>query len=272
MLLKAFMRVPVLVQLRNIGLPSRTASMVLRADHFAPVSRATMLGTLPERQQERSTVVYDGLELKSYRLQGPEACAAARAALGAPEGALVVGMAGRLSPQKGQIFLIEAAEVVVRTQCNVVFFHAGGVPSPRSADPYERQLFERSRSLCERGVFKWIDYMTDMPQFWRAVDIAVVPSSGPEAFGRVVLEAMAMEKPVVATRSGGPEEILASSGCGVLVPMQDSTELAEAVLKLVSDPGRRQALGRKGRELVERTYSAAKYGGRMMDLYQTLMQ
>jgi len=70
MLLKAFMRVPVLVQLRNIGLPSRTASMVLRADHFAPVSRATMLGTLPERQQERSTVLR---RARAEILQAPRA-------------------------------------------------------------------------------------------------------------------------------------------------------------------------------------------------------
>ena len=81
-----------------------------------------------------------------------------------------------------------------------------------------------------------------------ALDILVLPSTSPEPFGLVVLEAMASGKPVVATAHGGPLEIITDGACGRLVPPGDPAALAVAIEQLVGDPGLRTRWGVAARE------------------------
>lgn len=110
-----------------------------------------------------------------------------------------------------------------------------------------------------------------MSDFSGAVDLAVVPSCGPEVFGRMVIEAMAMQRPVIAIRSGGPEEIIKANETGLLVPMGDSGALAVAVSELLEDAEARSRIGAAGRLEVERHFSATAYAGRVMELYDRIL-
>jgi len=270
MLLKALTATPVVVHVRNTGLLPRFRQMMFRADHFACVSQATKLGTLPPFLHPRTSVVYDGLDLAEY---SPSQSGKKQSRLehGLPQEALLVGMAGRISPQKGQIHFIEAARQLTRTRSNVVFVHAGGIPDPLSRDAYERTLAEQSRDLCAKQKMRWLGYLDPISQFWNMIDVVVVPSCGPEAFGRVLIEAMAMERPVVATRSGGPEEIIEANKTGLLVPLGDTAALTAAIDRLVAEPQARRLMATAARADVEQRFSAPAYANRITDMYDKVL-
>jgi len=195
----------------------------------------------------------------------------ARRALGLPLNCLIVRMAGRLSRQKGQKFYLEAAQQIIQKQPNVIFAHAGKIPRKDSDDQYERELTVDSEAMCSSGHFQWLDYVNRIALFWAAVDIAVLPSCGPDAMPRVIIEAMAMQRPVISTPVGGPQEIIETPDLGLLVPMADSVALANAISKLLNDPGERQQLGVLSRKRVERFFSANIYAHRMMNLYDHVL-
>lgn len=273
MALKALTGLPVVVQLRNIDLPPRTATMVLKADHFAAVSGAVAKATLPSYTQPHTTVVFDGLELSDYVPGGPAAQANARRQLGLPTDRLIVGMAGRLSEQKGHRDYVKVAEEITRNNnSDVLFVHAGKIPDSEAADPYERELAGTTAEMCACNKFCWLGYIRNVAQFWEAVDIAVVPSCGPEAFGRVIIEAMAMGKPVVTTLAGGPQEVIDAPTSGLLIPMADSVALAGAIERLLSSPDERRRMGNAARARVEREFSATAYAQKMMDLYDKVLR
>jgi glycosyltransferase involved in cell wall biosynthesis len=143
--------------------------------------------------------------------------------------------------------------------------HAGKIPGHASdkltgsiCDEYELELLQLSQDLVRQRRFLWFDYMDDVEKFWAAADVAVLASAGPEAFGLVILEAMACGLPVVATRSGGPA-VVVTPDVGILVPMADADALAEAIEALLGDPARRAALGANGRRRVEDQYSPAAF-------------
>ena len=84
-----------------------------------------------------------------------------------------------------------------------------------------------------------------------AMDIAIHSSTNPEPFGRVLIEAMALGRPLIAPREGGPLEIVVDGETGVLIPPRDTAALAGAIDRLVSDPALRRKLGNAGRARVD---------------------
>jgi glycosyltransferase involved in cell wall biosynthesis len=102
---------------------------------------------------------------------------------------------------------------------------------------------------------EFLGVVEDMPEFWAGVDIAVMPSTLPESFGMSALEAMASEKPVVATRCGGVAELVEDGVNGRLVPSGDEGALAEALLAYVNSPELRREHGEAGRQRCEAEFS-----------------
>jgi glycosyltransferase involved in cell wall biosynthesis len=272
MALKLFTQLPVIVHLRNIGeCHPRIAPFVLRADHFAAVSAATVSGTLPPEAQQRSTVVWDGIDVEAYRPAEADAKRIARRNLGLPTDRLVIGMAGRITPQKGQHVFVEAAKQVLARSPNVVFAHAGGIPTTSAVDLYERGLAVSTTDLVKGGHFFWLAYIEEMAEFWTACDVVILPSTGPEALGRVMLEAMATGLPVVVTDCGGPKEVVGQSDTGYLVPMNDVRTLETAVHELIIYPELRLRLGANGRDVVAKSFSNSAYAARITALYDRVL-
>ncbi len=89
--------------------------------------------------------------------------------------------------------------------------------------------------------------LTEMPSYYRAADICVVPSLYENA-PYTVLEALATDKPVIGSNAGGTPEYIADGETGLVVPAKDSKALAQAIISLVNDEGKRKAMGRKARE------------------------
>jgi glycosyltransferase involved in cell wall biosynthesis len=103
------------------------------------------------------------------------------------------------------------------------------------------------------------------------LDLLVHASVEPEPFGLVLIEAMASSRPVVASRAGGPVEIVAHGTSGLLVTPGDHRELAAAILKLINDPAWARGLGQAGRRRVEKHYALRDQVRRIEALYEEIL-
>jgi glycosyltransferase involved in cell wall biosynthesis len=101
--------------------------------------------------------------------------------------------------------------------------------------------------------------------------MCLVLSSDEEGFGMVIIEAMASGIPVVATRCGGPDGIITDGYDGYLVPVGNSSALADRVATLASDPSLRRIMGRRARATVEERFSEDKAGAAFLSVYDTLL-
>jgi glycosyltransferase involved in cell wall biosynthesis len=190
-------------------------------------------------RRERAYVVYT---LSSAAPPAEEAeVRAVRARLGL-DGRKAVVYVGKLSLGKGGPVFLRAAERVAQTRPDTVFLIAGADRSGQSPSADVRWLGRIEHEA--------------MPALYRAADLVVLPSVGPEALSRVPLEAAAAGRPTVGARAGGiPEEIL-DGETGIVVERGDPEELAKAMLRLLEDEGLRTRLGEGARRFVGQRFGA----------------
>jgi glycosyltransferase involved in cell wall biosynthesis len=113
--------------------------------------------------------------------------------------------------------------------------------------------------------FHFLGWRSDIPGILRASNVLVV-ASDQEPFGRTVVEAMATELPVVATRCGGPEEIIVDGETGFLVPLHDPRAMADAVGAVVRDPDLARKMGQAGRRRAEACFGLKAYASAAQDV------
>lgn len=186
---------------------------------------------------------------------------AARASLGAAPDDLVVGTLGRLDePKKGLQFFIDAAAAVAARVPRARFVVAGDGPARADLEARAARagLGDRLRFAGERR---------DVPRLLSAYDLFVQPSLW-EGFGLTLVEAMAVGKPVVATRVGGIPEIVRHGRDGVLVPPGDVAALAGAIVELLDDPARRSAFAAEGRHRARTEFHIDRLVGETAALYR----
>ena len=104
-----------------------------------------------------------------------------------------------------------------------------------------------------------------------AMDALVLPATRPEGLGGVLLEAMAVGVPVIATRLGGPLEIIEDRVSGLLVEPRQPAQLAHALAELLDDPQLGQAIGGAGRQVVEQRFDAARTTAQIQQIYASLL-
>lgn len=179
----------------------------------------------------------------------------------APE-PLVVGCLGLLTPWKGQRVLLEAAAGL---PADVRVELAGGA-FPKDA-PYEAELRARAAAPDLAGRVTLLGPVADVHDRLRRWAVAVSPSTDPDPAPLVVLEAMSVGVPVVATAHGGPPEYLQDAG--VLVPPGDPVALREALLRLLDDPAARADLGRRARERVRDHYELGERTAELLEVVRT---
>ncbi|HXF92291.1 MAG TPA: glycosyltransferase [Nitrospiraceae bacterium] len=187
-----------------------------------------------------------------------------RKRLGMAEGEPVAASVGRFVAYKGYGDLLEAAALVQRVRPDTRWVLAGEGELRSGLEAQSRKL-----GLGLRVHFTgWLD---DVREVLALCDVFVLPSRG-EHFGRVLIEAMAMAKPVVATDGGGVPEIVRHGETGLLVPPGRPAHLAQAILILLNDPAYAVTLGMAGRERVEREFSLPKHVAAVEQLYLELLR
>ncbi len=183
----------------------------------------------------------------------------ARAELGFTPDEVVIGFAGRLSPEKGLDCLIDAFGRLAAKNPRIRLLVVGD--GPDRVAMHQKVL---GMGLADRVVFT--GRIVPVYRMYAAMDIFVMPSVCEEAFGFAAAEAMAMGKPVVASASGGLAELITDRVDGLLVPPGDEEALAGAIARLVAAPEQAAPLGTSAREKVHRAFSDRVQGSLMHDL------
>jgi len=187
---------------------------------------------------EAFAVVYDGLDLSAFRSRRD--ARDVRSELGAAPDAEVVGVVGNIQSWKGQRVLVDALDLLRERRPRLVAWLVGGVH--RSGLAYADELTAHVR---ERGLEKRV-LMTgprsDVPDLMAAMDVVVHSSVRREPFGRVIIEAMAVGRPLIATRAGGVPELVSDGEDGLLTTPGNAEELAAVIDRLLESPGERARL------------------------------
>lgn len=177
-----------------------------------------------------------------------------RAALGAGEGDLLLGIIGDVCPNKGQRELVRAMPRILAECPNARLAIIG---QERFRPAYVAQAKTEADHLGVAGRVRWMGFRDDIPQLLSALDVLVLASAR-EGFGLVVIEAMACGVPVAATAVGGVPEIIHDSSLGVLAKSRRPGPLSEAIVSLLQDPGRRQTIAEAGRRDVRERFDAER--------------
>jgi glycosyltransferase involved in cell wall biosynthesis len=175
---------------------------------------------------------------------------AARQRYGLPRGKSIVAVLGRLDPQKGQEEFLRSLPAVLENHPDVFYVIAGD--ETRGEEGFRRHLVNLSYELGIADNVRFLPFTDNVPEFMAAIDVFVLPSYS-ETFGLVLIEAMAMEKPVVATSAGGVPEIVEDGRDGLLIPPRDEQALAGTIDLLLRNSSLRMALSQRARrDAIER--------------------
>lgn len=169
-----------------------------------------------------------------------------------PSGPLRVGIIGRIAPEKGHLDFVRAAHIVNRTRDDVRFVVCGA--------PLFSGVAYASRVRAEaRGAsVQFVGWHDEVASVLHSLDLLAVPSAPNDAAPRVILEALSAGVPVVAYRSGGIPELIASGG-GVLTPEPTPEALAREILDLIADPERMRILSIAGRQSWSQRFRVERY-------------
>jgi glycosyltransferase involved in cell wall biosynthesis len=194
----------------------------------------------------------------------PSGSEATRSGLGLSTKDFVVGTVGFIRYEKGLNYFVEAAELVLQQYPDLKFLIVGDGPE-------ERNL---KRSITERGLSHSIvltGFRKDVPEILMMMDIFVL-SSREEGLPQTLSQALAMQRPVVATDVGSVSELVRHGCTGLLVPPRDAKALAEGICILRRDRAFRETLGRAGRELIAESYGKESMLDQTENLYARLLK
>ncbi len=234
------------------------------ADRIVTVSYANEKEIERQRLVDRKhlTVIREGLDLARYpRATDPRA---AVRALGIADDVLVVGTVGRLEQAKGHEWLLKSAPAVLAQVPNVHFIIIGG-------GPFAAPLSAMATELGISDHVTLTGYREDMLALLQGFDLFVLPSLW-EGLGIVLLEAMAYEKAIVASRVGGVTDVVVEEQTGILIPPRDPRALSKSIVRMLRDPSRREEMGRAGYERLTRVFRDDLANERMMTLYQRILE
>jgi glycosyltransferase involved in cell wall biosynthesis len=185
-----------------------------------------------------------------------------RRQIGVPDGAILIGSAGRITPQKDPATFLKAAANLLEKKVNAHFAWAGGGDLLSASQTLARDLG------IERHV-TFLGYCPDLRPFLDAIDVFALTSRY-ESFGYVTCEAMAMGKPVVATNVSGSKELVLPGATGYLVEVADAQGLALALEDLAADWNLRRRMGEAGRARASEHYDLRRMIQDVEQVYREL--
>jgi glycosyltransferase involved in cell wall biosynthesis len=211
--------------------------------------------------EEKFAVIHSGINLETF-LAASFQSAETKAVLGILPEMTVVGTVGRLTTVKGQDVLIRAASDLIRQGEKIVLLLLGEGELRRDLEELTFRL-----GIAER--VRFLGWRSDVARVMSAFDIFCLPSRN-EGMGKVLVEAMALGKAIVASDIGGIKDIVLHGENGLLVPVGDVEAWAEAIGRLCRDPERRRRMGDAGRLIAPR-YSSDEMIKKIDQLYGKLL-
>lgn len=207
-----------------------------------------LLQEIGERYRSKTCVVHNGLDTDRFQRPPQAKLAVLREALALPPRARVVTVVAYLTERKGHRYLLEATAQIQPSFHDIVLLVVGD-------GPQKTELASLAEALGITDCTRFLGNRKDAPEILSLSEVAVLPSLW-EPFGLAALEAMAVETPVVVTRTGGLPEFVTQAENGYLVPPADARALAESIMRLLADPAMRRQMGMAARNTVMQRFSA----------------
>ena len=183
-----------------------------------------------------------------------------------PDGVPTVMLPGRLTRWKGGLDLIAAIAALGRRDICCVLVGAEQRPG------FRRELEAAVEGGGLEGLFRIVEHCADMPAAYMLADVVVSASTDPEGFGRIIVEAQAMGRPVVATDHGGARETIVPGQTGWLAPARDPTALAAAIgAALALGPGERSQLAARAIAHIAANFTREAMCARTIAVYEELL-
>ena len=230
--------------------PLKTQMFILLEKYAARITDRIVALTKGEKEdyqfykiapEDKIVVINSGVELEKIKDLSLEERQNLKRQLGIPERSFVVGTAGRLEPVKGPEFLMEAAKDILSNYPQTYFVFAGD-------GPLRQRLERKAYELGINTNMRFLGWRNDVTRVISIYDIFVFPSLN-EGMGRVLVEAMALGRPVVASNVGGIPDLVTHGKTGFLVPPKDPGQLVRYIQVLIEDEGKRKRLGQAGKEM-----------------------
>jgi len=218
--------------------------------------------------RKRTEMVYNAVDTERFK-PNLKSRQKARQNYGFKEVDFIMGMAGRLAEEKGQLFCLKTLLPILKKNSNCKVLIAGDAKiHPDTKYPGEILSFIRHNHLD--GCVIMTGFVEDMNGFYNAIDLFLLPSFR-EPFGRVLIEAMATEKPVIASRVGGVPEVVDNEINGFLVNPHDADSWCECIDKLINDKSLRVQLGKAGRRKVLEKFTLGNITSKIVSMYDELL-
>ncbi len=259
------------VRSRDVGVPVKMNSisslMYLRCSGRIIVSSDAIrrdLLRIPNLEANRIVTIPSGVDLTRFHpLVSPEGV---RKELALPDASSVIGCIARLDEAKGHEILLQAASSIVKVHPSVRFLLVGDGPGRTKA-----RLKQLATDLGLGLHVIFTGFRTDIPQLIAAMTFVVVPSFCIEGIPQVILQALAIAKPVIATCVGGIPEIITDGVNGMLIKPKNVAELTKAMLWMLAHPQQANVMGRCGREKVARAFTLDHAVSRTEAVYKGLL-
>jgi glycosyltransferase involved in cell wall biosynthesis len=212
---------------------------------------------------EKVTIIPNGIDLGHYNRQSVEP--GLRRGFGLTADDYVVGFVGRIQESKGIDWLLNSFAVFASNKSGARLAVVGGNDSSLRYDALEHYR-RKAAALGLQDKIIFTGYQDDVRPYVMDLDVLVMPSLLPESFGRVLLEAMAFEVPVIIAAHGGAVEVVRDLEEGLWVDVNDVAGLAGAMERLYTDISLRQSIGKKGGERVRARYDRVATARQVYDV------
>ncbi len=233
-------------------------------------SNATKLN-LVDRNNKLSpicTVVHNGILIDKNNISKDYISEIRSCLFKASKEQFVIALVGRISRWKGQKLMLEAFEKVSKLHPNLKLIFVGSPPPNQDFYlEYLKQLIEKSNVSKQIEI---IPFQNNIHEIWQAIDIAVVPSTEPEPFGLVAIEAMAARKPVIAANHGGLTEIIEDGVSGLLFKPNHTKDLVNSLDKLINNSDFRNQISEQGYQRVSQLFSIDGYVKSIQNIFNSI--
>jgi len=211
--------------------------------------------------KKKIEVVYNGIDLEGFKKA--ESQVSLKSGTSRRQNDFLIGSIGRVNYIKGYEYFIRSAKLVLEKIPNARFIIVG---FDKKENKYQQSLEVLKHELNLEDKIIFMEKTNDIREVLASLDLFIFTSLG-DAFGRVLIEAMALSKPIISFDSGATSEIIEAGKTGILVKTKDYKALADEIIKMLGSKDKRDGMGRAARERVEQLFSIKEHTENIESIY-----
>lgn len=230
----------------------------LRANHVIIYNSQTTRDFWENRANKpKNKVVLNGISRENHLISDEHIQIIKSELFDLKPGEITIALVGRINRWKGHVFLLNSFRELLQKHPHIKLIFVGSPPINQ-----EKYIHHLEREIARHRLqeqVRLIPFQDNIWNIWEAIDIAVVPSTEPEPFGLVTVEAMLCRKPVIASNHGGTTEIVLHDETGLLFEPNNSAMLVSCLEEVLTNKARREQMGEKGYERAMKFFTRERY-------------